>query len=459
MGRKPRSANERLSALVAEAGVSHKGLARRVVKLGDARGVRGLAYDHTSVLRWLAGQEPREPVPALLADVLSDLVGRPVSVADLGMVPGGLSADLGLELTTGWPDCVATATTLWRADVERRRFLADSAVAVSASAAVALRWLVSPAADLPQGGGSKIIGTSDVAGIREVTRSYRELDNKLGGGRLRRAVVTYLDTEVAPMLAGGRYGTEAGRELAAAAAELAQLAGWMAFDSGMDGRAQRHLTQALNLARHAGAAGLGGEILAAKAQQAVYLGRPGEAVDMARVARVTARQASLPTLETECLVMEAHGHAAIGDARACAKALTDAEVAFGRSARQDDPVWLRYFDEAYLAARMAHCFHALGDAGHAECYARRSLVMDGRFVRGKAFNLSLLATALAEQGEVEHACAIGGQALDLVSGLQSARSVRYPGPAACAEPPRGQRRSASVHLRCQACSARASIAC
>jgi tetratricopeptide (TPR) repeat protein len=123
--------------------------------------------------------------------------------------------------------------------------------------------------------------------------------------------------------------------------------------------------------------------------------------------------------------MEAHGHAASNDARACARALSDAEAAFGRAVRADDPVWLRYFDEAYLAARMGHCFHALGEPGHAERYARRSLTMDGRFVRGKAFNLSLLATALAEQDDIEQACTVGRQALDLAAGLRSARSVRY----------------------------------
>lgn len=51
--------------------------------------------------------------------------------------------------------------------------------------------------------------------------------------------------------------------------------------------------------------------------------------------------------------------------------------------------------------------------------------MDGRFARGKAFNLSLLATALAEQGQIEHACAIGSEALALAAGLHSARIVRY----------------------------------
>jgi hypothetical protein len=74
---------------------------------------------------------------------------------------------------------------------------------------------------------------------------------------------------------------------------------------------------------------------------------------------------------------------------------------------------------------MAHCFHDLGEPRHAEHYARRSLHMDGRFVRGKAFNLSLLATALAEQGDAEQASAVGRQAVELTAGLRSARSVRY----------------------------------
>ena len=74
---------------------------------------------------------------------------------------------------------------------------------------------------------------------------------------------------------------------------------------------------------------------------------------------------------------------------------------------------------------MAQCFHDLGEAGHAASYARRSLDMDGRYVRGRAFNLSLLATAYAAQDETEQASAVGRQALDLTVSLTSARSVSY----------------------------------
>jgi hypothetical protein len=108
--------------------------------------------------------------------------------------------------------------------------------------------------------------------------------------------------------------------------------------------------------------------------------------------------------------MEAHGHAARNDASACGAALARAEQTFDRAAREDDPAWLSYFDEAYLAARMAQCFRDLGEAGHAARYARRSLDMDGRY---------------AVQGEPVQASAVGRQALDLTVRLTSARSVRY----------------------------------
>ena len=123
--------------------------------------------------------------------------------------------------------------------------------------------------------------------------------------------------------------------------------------------------------------------------------------------------------------MEAHGHAARNDAHACGTAIASAERTFDRATREDDPAWLAYFDEAYLAARMAQCFRDLGEAGHAARYARRSLDMDGRYVRGRAFNLALLATAYAAQDEPEQACSVGRQALDLTVRLTSARSVRY----------------------------------
>jgi len=422
---RPRAANLRLRALMDEARMSNKGLARRVVDLAKARGVVKVHCDHTSVLRWLAGEQPRPPVPELIASVLGDALGRTVPEIELGMTPSDLPVDLGLHLPTTWADTVAISTALWRADVQRRRFLANAAFAAAATPASALRWLTSPPADAPAGNGLLRVGRADIDAIRELTLSYRELDNRLGGGRLRAVILSYLDDHVSHLLTNGSYHEETGRQLAAACGELSQLAGWVAYDSGEHGIAQRYLTQALAYARHAGDHALGAEILAAQAHQALYLSRPGEAIDLARAAQAAALKHGSATLLTECLVTEAHGHAASNDAHACGATLATAERTFDRATQEDNPAWLAYFDEAYLAARMAQCFRDLGEASHAARYARRSLDMDRRYVRGRAFNLSLLATAYAAQDEPERACNVGRQALDLTVRLTSARSIHY----------------------------------
>lgn len=348
VGARGEAGKEQLGALLDDACISRKGLARRVVNLGTAQGVQGLNYDHSSVARWLAGQQPREPVPELIAEVLAALLHRPVTVTDLGMVPSAISADAGLRLSGSWAECVATGMTLWRADVEKRQFLQDSALAVSASSAVALQWLVSPSAGQPSGLGGRKIGASDVAAMERATQSFREMDNRLGGGRVRSAVMRYLTAEITPVLAHGQFSGDVGIRLAGVAAELAQLVGfssalavsgrvrvsfvpgyrrsrqpmsawlekqqrgrgqagndgrnvrlteearhghkaertgWVAYDTGLHGHAERHLALALSFARHAQDDGLGAEILAAKAHQAVYLGRSAEAVGLAPLLR------------------------------------------------------------------------------------------------------------------------------------------------------------------------------
>jgi hypothetical protein len=51
--------------------------------------------------------------------------------------------------------------------------------------------------------------------------------------------------------------------------------------------------------------------------------------------------------------------------------------------------------------------------------------MDGSYVRGKMFNLALLATAQAQSGDIEEACRVGTDALDMAVALQSSRAIGY----------------------------------
>jgi hypothetical protein len=324
-----------------------------------------------------------------------------------------------------WRDDVRGGTELWRGDVKRRDVLRQAAFSSAGYTVPALRWFTAQSPEPVSQNGARVIGQPDVDTIHEVTATYRRLDNQYGGGHGRDAVARYLDQEVTPLLRDGRYDGAVGRALLGATAELVQLAGWQAYDIAEHGIAQRYFVLALDLARTAGDNGLGAEVLAATSHQATYLADAVAGVDMARAAGRAAQQAGVPALAAEALVLEAHGHARAGDARACAAALHSAEKALDRADRSADPQWFSYFDEAYLSAKFGHCFRALGDNTHAERFAARSLDMDKRYVRGRAFNLALLASVHAQQGEPDRACAVGGEALTLTTQLRSARALRY----------------------------------
>lgn len=424
MGRRPKNPNDPLDTLLREARMSYTGLAARVVKLGELRGL-DLRYNHSSVSRWLRGETPRRPTPALIAQALSEALGRTVALPDIGMAQRERSdPDAALRLTLRPSDTARFLAALAHDDLERRRALLDAGFDPAAFSSAALRWLLAPRADLADAQGSRAIGMADVESIREATRAFRVLDNRMGGGRVRSTVVDYLHGNVVPLLHDARCTEDVRNALFSAAAEVAQLAGWQAYDLEQQGVAQRYLVQALSMARFAGDDGLGGEILAAMSNQAIWVSQPTQAIDMAQAAQEAGKRASLPILQTEGLVMEAHAHALLDDPGACSKALKRASVTFERTG-EDTPPWLQYFDSAYLAARIAHCFRALGQGPTTEKYAKQSLDMDKSYIRGKAFNVALLAAGYALQGEVEQACKAGRDAVDRAVALYSTRAVTY----------------------------------
>src|ERR1039458_10151241 len=147
----------------------------------------------------------------------------------------------------------------------------------------------------------------------------------------------------------------------------------------MQGLAQGYLVQALTMARFAGEENLGGKVLAVMSDKAVYVAEPEHAIDMAQAAQLAGRRAGLAVLQTESMVMEAHGHALQKDAGSCFRALRRAETTFSQTTGRDQPAWLSYFDEAYFSAKIAHCFHALGQGRQTEQYALRSLDMNPRY--------------------------------------------------------------------------------
>lgn len=261
--------------------------------------------------------------------------------------------------------------------------------------------------------------------VREMTGAFRRIDNRYGGGQCRTAVASYLASTVEPMLADSKAKNAARGELFSASAELHQLAGWMAYDTGQANAGRQHLRTAFRLCQEGGDDALGAEMLAGMSHHAAFHGVPESAVDLALAARQTAKRVGIPGLEAEAAVMEAHGLALQNDKKGSLAALHDAETVFSTVEGTHLPTWLSYFDEAYLAAKFAHTFRDLGMPGDAETFARRSLEMSAGYERGRLFNTALLASILADQGKVDEACVHGSIAVKMTSSVRSVRSAAY----------------------------------
>jgi hypothetical protein len=412
MSREQRGPNEKLGAVLALAGISNAGLARRVNDLGAQRGLT-LRYDKTSVARWVSkGMVPQGAAPHLIAAAIGQKLGRPVPLHEIGLADADPAPEVGLAFPRDVGQAVRSATELYRLDLAGRRAgsggiwqsLAGS-FAVSAYATPASRWLITPAdssvareANSAESSGTPLkVGHSDVQKLREAAEDARRWDSKYGGGDWRSSMVPEcLRVEAAPLLLGS-YSDEVGRALFGASAELTRLAGWMAFDTGQQEAAQRYYIQALRLARAAADVPLGGYVLASMSLQATYRGFGDEGVDLAQAA--LERNRGLATARTMSFfrLVEARSHAKAGDAQAAGAALKAAEGWLERSREGDnDPSWLGFYSYDRFAADAAECYRDLKAPRQVRRFTEQALSKPTEeFVR--SHGLRLVVSAVAER--------------------------------------------------------------
>ncbi|MEU8545005.1 regulator [Streptomyces sp. NPDC048717] len=471
-----RMPNRQLAALIAEAGFSNAGLARRVDQLGLEHGL-DLRYDKTSVTRWLRGQQPRGTTPALIAEVFTRRLGRRLSAQDLGL-DACAPVYAGLEFAATPEEAVDIVSGLWRKDSGSHAELRKIAFTPAGLVVPSRDWLIGradervargepgapgtpgvPAPSSASGGGASGGGTGsgsaeprvpaqgrygvprqrgtdrgpgqrvssgDIAALRSVGELFRTLDQAYGGGHARQALVRYLEHEAEPMLRG-TYGESIGRRLFGAVADLTRLAGWTSYDIAAHGLAQRYFVQALRLAQAAGDRAYGSYVLITMSHQAVYLGHGREAVQLARVAQQGVGSAAPPVVQALLHAVEARGHAVLGEARACGAALARAERALDAARPGDEvPYWAKFYDEAQLADDFGHCHRDLQQYRAAAQHAERALQLRGPgHARSRLFCRVVLASARLALGELDQACALGAEAAQQASEMRSARAVEY----------------------------------
>ncbi|MEU6084189.1 MFS transporter [Streptomyces sp. NPDC047108] len=445
MSREQRGPNEKLGTVLALAGISNAGLARRVNDLGAQRGLT-LRYDKTSVARWVSkGMVPQGAAPHLIAAAIAGKLGRPVPLHEIGLADADPAPEVGLAFPRDVAAAVRSATELYRLDLAGRRAggggiwqsLAGS-FSVSAYATPASRWLITPAdsaaarepQDAEAGGGDGTplrVGHSDVRKLREAAEDARRWDSKYGGGDWRSSMVPEcLRVDAAPLLLG-TYSDDVGRSLFGATAELTRLAGWMAFDTGQQEAAQRYYIQALRLARAAADVPLGGYVLASMSLQATYRGFADEGVDLAQAA--AERNRGLATSRTMSFfrLVEARAHAKASDSQAAGAALKAAEAWLERSRDGDaDPSWLGFYTEDRFAADAAECYRDLKAPRQVRRFTEQALSHPTEeFVRSHGLRLVVSAVAELESGNLDAACAQGARAVEVAGRISSARTTEY----------------------------------
>ncbi|MFF7725912.1 MFS transporter [Streptomyces sp. NPDC008001] len=450
MSREPRGPNEKLGTVLALAGISNAGLARRVNDLGAQRGLT-LRYDKTSVARWVSkGMVPQGAAPHLIAAAIAGKLGRPVPLHEIGLADADPAPEVGLSFPRDVGQAVRSATELYRLDLAGRRggggiwqSLAGS-FSVSAYATPASRWLITPAdssvareahtaaREAESGGGPdgpipQRVGHSDVSKLREAAEDARRWDSKYGGGDWRSSMVPEcLRVDAAPLLLGS-YSDEVGRSLFGATAELTRLAGWMAFDTGQQEAAQRYYIQALRLARAAADVPLGGYVLASMSLQATYRGFADDGVDLAQAA--LERNRGLATARTMSFfrLVEARAQAKAGDAPACGAALKAAEGWLERARTGDpDPSWLDFYTHERFAADAAECYRDLRMPRQVQRFTEQALARPTEeFVRSHGLRLVVSAVAELESGNLDAACAAGTRAVEVAGRISSARTTEY----------------------------------
>ncbi|WP_326710956.1 MULTISPECIES: hypothetical protein [unclassified Streptomyces] len=435
--------NELLSSWFLRSGWSKGELARQVNRRARQLGANHISTDTSRVRRWLDGENPREPIPRILSELFSERFGCVVAVEDLGLRAAHQSPSVsGVDLPWTGPQTVALIGEFSRSDLmlARRGFL-GSALALSAGPALIepmQRWLVpTPGTPVAEPDPAALrrgnrLSKPELDLLESTTVMFRQWDAQCGGGLRRKAVVGQLH-EVTDLLQEPQPEATTKR-LFKVAAELAELAGWMSYDVGLQPTAQKYFVLALHAAKEAGDKPLGSYVLSSMSRQMIHLGRPDDALELIHLAQYGSRDCASPRTQAMLYAMEARAYANIGQPGKCKRAVRMAEETFHDADDWDDPDpdWIRFFSEAELHGENSHSYRDLAYvAGRSPTYAsmseplmRRAVELfekDAEHQRSYALNLIGMATVHLLQREPEQSTVLAEQAMIIAKKVRSER--------------------------------------
>lgn len=438
MSQQSQTPNEQLRACLDELGWSPKALAKKINKMfGDGAVAESAPYHWRD-----QGRLPRAPLPTVVAHVLSQALGRPVSVdflwqgrtsASSAFVPAETdlarpwtAADLG-GILEGW---VSSGM------IDRRQFLAASGASLTA--------IVTHFLESPDGRGEFTARLAEqrhvdplVAQVEQNLPLLQQLDDEHGGARH----LSYVGVQfraVALLLHEGGHVTQTQIRLLQALGEVGQLAGWMAFDAGEHGLAQRYFVTALRAAHQVNDDALAAHILADLAFQAASRHHPMDAVALGQAAARTSRTAT-PGVRGAVLSRLAFAYANAGQAADFERTRDQArQLVASAEHGSAEPRWMYFLTANHLDCQAGYGLVQLGRAPEAPtARVKRHLSVGNQLLetgayavpnddpsqRRALFEGAWLALGYTAAGELEQACSVADRAVARLDNVASPRSV------------------------------------
>lgn len=265
--------------------------------------------------------------------------------------------------------------------------------------------------------------------IDSVVGQAQRLDDQQGGAA--RGYVGDQFAAIARLLRRASYGEPAGRRLTTALAQLAQTAGFMAFDARDDGRAQRWYLIGARAAHAAADPALVASILALMSNQAADLGRATDAVNLAAAAQEAAEDTH-GVVRSLVAARSSLAYASAGDLSGFLRMRDTALGHLDGPADRPQPGWASYADRVELDAIAGRGLVVLAEhlptrrkkllreAVHL-LHARAHTPPDGRAQRSALRHGAWLGLAHVAGHDLDGAVAAGRLARDRLPGVDSAR--------------------------------------
>ena len=242
--------------------------------------------------------------------------------------------------------------------------------------------------------------------LQSCLEKLRDRDRAAGDGRqLSQALRLY--QRARQMLDESDYCEAVGHELVTVTAEVGNMAGWLAYDSGQQNLARTLYIEAAQLADSGGVPELQAYVYANLAQQSVHLawpdqqrGRAREALRFADRAADCARHLPSPRLHALIALRRSLAHVRLDDAPAYRSSINVARRELDRLGHcSNDPAWASFVSPSEITGFEAMGAERLGSPGRAaELY--RSVAEDlARSPRDRAYYRACLAGALCAEGD------------------------------------------------------------